>query len=255
MKDNKISYYEQPELWGNKPRGAELERVNAIISKIPAGTKTILEVGCGDGVLINRLQKKGFNCTGIDVSKEALSHVVCKKHLMSSDRLNFNDKSFDMILCSEVLEHLPVNTYEKTLKELERVSREYILITTPYKEFLRASFTKCNYCATTYHIYKHIRWFDEIKFRNLFNRFKLKELFYMSVCKKLNYIDILLRYRLGNFYINSNHGICPACFFKNNHKRRYNLFSMAAALLFRIIPHKKQAHWIGGLFVKTGHLF
>jgi len=246
--DHSKKYYEQSSFWSKNPKGDELKRVNKIISLVPKDVKTILDVGCGNGVVINRLQNKGFNCTGIDTSKEALKHVKCKRKIMYCNALNFRCNSFNLVICAEVLEHLQEGIYENTIKEIERVSNKYILITAPYKEDLRLKFTKCSNCGTTYHIYKHIRSFNENCFKKLFTNFKLKRITYIGKVKKQNIVEKYLRYRLGDFYIDSKTAICPACNYKNDYKRRYNLFSSIAALSYRVIPHKIQPHWIVGLF-------
>ena len=46
-------YYENPVLWDIKryfENQAELERFNKIISTIPSDVKSLLDVGCGNGV-------------------------------------------------------------------------------------------------------------------------------------------------------------------------------------------------------------
>lgn len=49
--------------------------------------------------------------------------------------LPFKDKSFDAIICMEVLEHLQKGDGEKLLSELERVARKQILLTTPVGKY------------------------------------------------------------------------------------------------------------------------
>src|SRR3989344_4111552 len=60
----------------------------------------ILEIGCGNGRWIRKLENKGFkNLTGIDFSnnliKEAKRYSKGKFYVMNSTKLKFKNKSFD----------------------------------------------------------------------------------------------------------------------------------------------------------------
>lgn len=79
--------------------------------------KSVLDVGCGGGILSEGMAAKNANVTGIDMSQEALS--VAKLHLYESE-LNVdyqcitveeladkNPASFDVVTCMEMLEHVP----------------------------------------------------------------------------------------------------------------------------------------------------
>ncbi|AEG61042.1 class I SAM-dependent methyltransferase [Desulforamulus ruminis] len=93
----------------------------------------ILDAGCGAGGNMVFLEKYG-SVMGIDISPEMVEH--CKKiGLMarreSVTRLSFEDQSFDLVLCLDVLEHLEND--QKALEELKRVLRPggLLLITVP----------------------------------------------------------------------------------------------------------------------------
>lgn len=102
---------------------------------------TVLDVGCGDGVLSYLISKKGFEVTGIDSSKEAIKFAQNKCIKKSNISLlvgtvytlPFADKSFDNIVCSEVIEHL--ENPDQLLKEIKRVwnGKGKVVITTPIK--------------------------------------------------------------------------------------------------------------------------
>lgn len=68
----------------------------------------ILEIGCGEGLLLNELFKAGYNVTGIEPSTTA-SERARKKGLnvITGEFPNTNlDKKYDVIILSHVLEHL-----------------------------------------------------------------------------------------------------------------------------------------------------
>lgn len=250
MVDYEKEYYTQPRLWkGKNPLKTMSKRGNKTISLIPDDVKTILDVGCGNGAIINTLRERGFNCFGVDINKEGLKYVKCKKKQMSCNKLYFKNNSFDLIICSEVLEHLSLKVYIETLKELQRVAKKYIIVVTPYKRNLREGFTKCKKCGTTFNAINELSEFDEKKYDNLFKDFKLKKLIYVGREKKQNWFERFLRYRLGDFYCENELSICPACGYRNDYKQKHNLFSLLSALSYRVILHKESARWIGGLYV------
>lgn len=98
--------------------------------------KKVLDVGCGTGYLGEELETRGAKVTGIDISKVALkkAHEVLsftKVVDLNEDELPFKDRTFDLIVASEVIEHLfkPVII----LEELRRILRDkgQLIITTP----------------------------------------------------------------------------------------------------------------------------
>lgn len=98
--------------------------------------KTILDAGCGEGFTLARLQKEGIgkHLEGIDYSLNAI--ILGKKNypflsLKQGDIYNlpYRNNSFDLVICSEVLEHL--EHPKKVLEEIVRVSKKYCLLSVP----------------------------------------------------------------------------------------------------------------------------
>lgn len=72
---------------------------------------------------------------GVDVSYSALGRAPNRRRVAGDlSHLPFRDESFDFVLVSEVVEHIPVDALPKVVVELRRVSCKYILITVPYRE-------------------------------------------------------------------------------------------------------------------------
>ncbi len=150
----------------------EEQRINETVRSIPEGVSSILDVGCGDGRITNRLSDR-YSVVGVDTSAEALRHVLAEHVLGNIDALPFPASSFDLVLCCEVLEHLPDDVYAKALSELERVAREYLLITVPNAEDLRRSEVRCPSCNCVFNANRHLRSFRSEGMACLFGQFRL----------------------------------------------------------------------------------
>ncbi|MCW3999777.1 MAG: class I SAM-dependent methyltransferase [Candidatus Bathyarchaeota archaeon] len=103
--------------------------------------ESILDVGCGNGKLIRTLtEKRDIFSVGIDIFLPYLK--TCKtKHtydefVMCDVRfLPFTRKSFDAILCSEVLEHLNKNEGLRVIQNLECLSTNITILAMPVGEY------------------------------------------------------------------------------------------------------------------------
>lgn len=114
----------------------------------PINPKRILDAGCGEGFTLAKLLelKIGEELVGIDYSSVAIS--AAKKlfpylNVKTGDiyQLPFKSNTFDLVICTEVLEHLvrPL----QALKEIERVSSKYVILTVPNEPwFLFSNFTQ-----------------------------------------------------------------------------------------------------------------
>ena len=136
-----------------KTFGNELEpRFKEIIKylKIKTGMK-VLDIGCGRGEMTIYTSKKGSDSTGIDYSREsiALANIAKRKQpfeiqkkiefkVMDAKKLLFSDSSFDMIILTDVAEHLYPEELEIVFKEIKRVLKNkgsVIIHTAPNKLF------------------------------------------------------------------------------------------------------------------------
>ncbi len=99
--------------------------------------RTALDVGCAEGFFMAAIRDRfGAEVWGVDISDAAVEKVVNDMHLSAAaadaTRLPFADGSFDLVLSTEVIEH--VLDPEVMLSELRRVSRGTVLITTPVSQ-------------------------------------------------------------------------------------------------------------------------
>ncbi len=96
-----------------------------------------LEVGCAQGHFEKQACKRTAKVFGADCDKDFLEKAKknCKKAAfveINAERLPFKANSFDFVLCTEVLEHVP--DWKKAFRELQRVSKKKILVTVPLEK-------------------------------------------------------------------------------------------------------------------------
>ena len=102
--------------------------------------QSILDVGCGEGFTLERLRKEGIGkkLEGVDYLDRAIElgtkeHPELTLKQGSIFDLKYKDNSFDVVICSEVLEH--IENPEEGLKELVRVSKKYCVLSVPNEPF------------------------------------------------------------------------------------------------------------------------
>lgn len=94
-----------------------------------------LDVGCGMGGTILALKKRGFDAQGTEVSGFCLRNSPSKKWMKRGEATNisYEDNSFDVVICMDVLCYLNRKQIEKASKELIRVAKNYLYIETVCK--------------------------------------------------------------------------------------------------------------------------
>lgn len=168
--DNPL-YYEDFD-WAEMPGEKILEKANLFLSLIPEDVKTILDLGCGNGIITNHLASK-FDMTGADRSASALKMVKTKKVQCNCNDLPFTEASFDLVLSSEMLEHLEDTVYQETISEIKRVAKKYVLISVPNNEQIKRDLIKCTNCGHIYNMNYHQRSLNINILANAFGGYKL----------------------------------------------------------------------------------
>ena len=140
----------------------------------------ILEIGCGSCRNLLPFAKQGFDCYGVDFSKNMLKFAkeYCEKYDFKvnlkkarAEELPFQDSSFDYILSIATLHHLNRKEQEAAVKEMARVLKpDGIALITVWSKFPMSIFVKQKYISWTvkgkaYHRYHY-----------LFTPFELKRL-------------------------------------------------------------------------------
>jgi SAM-dependent methyltransferase len=98
----------------------------------------VIDIGCGEGFIINCLKLPAI--VGVDISKNALKIAKDKNQKYnlcagSVYNLSFKKSSFDLVIATEVLEHL--REPNLALQEIRRVSRDYCIFSVPNEPYFR----------------------------------------------------------------------------------------------------------------------
>lgn len=104
----------------------KLSIITSLVNSSKATPKNILDVGCASGWFLKQISIRypSADCTGVDVYKKAIdwgknNYKSLKLICADAHNLPLPNESFDLVICTEVLEH--VVEPEKVLKEINRV--------------------------------------------------------------------------------------------------------------------------------------
>jgi 2-polyprenyl-3-methyl-5-hydroxy-6-metoxy-1,4-benzoquinol methylase len=109
-----------------------------------AAPESILDVGCGEGVLTAKWadRLRGGRIVGIDLEDSKLQAEWMQRQrsnleyrVEDATDLSFADDEFDMAAAIEVLEHVP--DPERTVAEMARVARRWVLVSVPREPLWR----------------------------------------------------------------------------------------------------------------------
>jgi 2-polyprenyl-3-methyl-5-hydroxy-6-metoxy-1,4-benzoquinol methylase len=111
---------------------------------VKAAPKTVLDVGCGEGVLTQQWSRRVERIVGIDLEDPAIQAEWAKRQapnleyrVMKAERLPFEEGQFELAAAIEVLEHVP--DPEHTVAQMARVARGgHLLVSVPREPLWRA---------------------------------------------------------------------------------------------------------------------
>ncbi len=156
-----------------------IERIKkVIINEIKrVKPKTLLDVGCGEGFIAAAIQKRfpKLEITGVDNSPEAVRAFKrrCPKArgiICGADKLPFDSQAFDLVLVSEVLEHL--EKPELVIKEIARVAHGSIIFTVPWEPaFQLSNLARGKYLKRFGNHPEHIQRWRKTKFGQLIEKY------------------------------------------------------------------------------------
>jgi ubiquinone/menaquinone biosynthesis C-methylase UbiE len=132
-----------------------------------------LNIGVGNGWLEEYLTREGWKVQSLDPNQTAMARLREKEvigNVGNVQALPYRDSVFDVVFCSEVLEHLTNNQLERGLKEIFRVLMPggYLLGTVPSQEKLGDNEVVCPNCGQIFHRWGHLRSLIKQSFQTFF---------------------------------------------------------------------------------------
>lgn len=100
--------------------------------------ETVLEVGCGRGLLLKELAKN-YKVIGTDIFlTDEMKSLNLDFVKAKCEELPFDDNSFDTVICTHVLEH--VREVNKAVEELKRVCKKRLIVVLPQEKVYKFGF-------------------------------------------------------------------------------------------------------------------
>ncbi len=202
---------------------SERERIALSVASIPRPCKSLLDVGCGDGRLTLQLREElGCLIVGFDLSTAALASFPNPKCCGSADRLPFPDRSFDVVVATEILEHVPEVLYLDVIRELARVADTYILVTVPCCENPDENAAICGVCGSRFHTWGHLRSYTPLAMEELFAGFSsIRVLPFGEPVGLYNRFLLWLRQRVAGAWYWEENTACYFCGATSNRSSRW----------------------------------
>jgi len=178
------------------------------IEKVIETKGKILDVGCATGHFLEICKERGWDVTGVELTKSAVEHCrkiglnVIDKKLHEAE---FEEKSFDAITLWDALEHIPKP--KEILKEVRKLLKDggVLLVMVPNGGSLAARILqeKCNMFSGFAHI-------------NIFNPTTLKRVLLESGFEVKHMETIISEINIINNYLNYEHPYAGNSEEKNN---------------------------------------
>ena len=138
-------------------------------------TDSLLDLGCGSGILIKKFKRNCLKVTGVDISEKALkiaSRINPDCDFLKKDilELDLPRKSFDVVSCFEVLQY--IQDQQLVFKKMFQIARRSVVISVPNYDSIRAQITKVNqalFGVGNYPDSPTSKWFKQSQLNNIRN--------------------------------------------------------------------------------------
>lgn len=244
MSGEALRYYDQAELWGAELSAMERERIEATLAAIPPEVASVLDVGCGDGRLTNRIAARVERVVGVDIAAEALRHVAVETHEAPVTGLPFPDRAFELVVCTEVFEHLDDEELARAVRELARVAARSVLISVPFEESLENAMGRCAACGHVFHVFRHLQRFDADRLPTLVPGLTLA--WWQTLGPRFfppRPTDVRLLHLLRSHF-QSDAAVCPRCGARGTAPPRHPQLARVLRATRRFPPGRRKRQWL-----------
>lgn len=148
-----------------------------------------LNIGIGSGRLERLLHRRGWQVASLDpgeASVAALAGTGIDARCGYAQRMPFDNQAFDVVVASEVLEHIEPAVRVEVLAEVARVLAPdgWFIGSVPYREVLADQEVICPDCGKVFHRWGHVSSFDLNELRA-----ELGAVFEAVQCRRLSFVD------------------------------------------------------------------
>jgi SAM-dependent methyltransferase len=142
-------------------------------------TEVVLNIGIGQGNLEALFLQRKVDFFSLDPSEIAVEILGERLGIDPSEKgrlrvgyahhIPFASGSFDVVVLSEVLEHIPTEKLQGSLHEIRRVLRPQgrLIGTVPANEDLSENTIFCPHCQATFHRWGHVTSFSDTRLKDL----------------------------------------------------------------------------------------
>lgn len=149
----------------------------------------ILNIGIGPGRLERLLLARGWRVASLDPSAKSLASLAGESvdaRVGYAQEMPFDAGGFDVVVASEVLEHIEPGTRARALQEIARVMAPggWFIGSVPYRETLSDQQVICPCCGKVFHRWGHVSSFDIPALQA-----ELSARFDAVRCRRLSFVD------------------------------------------------------------------
>lgn len=109
-------------------KGRRLDALMGIIKSY--SPKSVLDVGCGIGNLVLRMRDEGMVAYGTDFAPDLRTYWGDTPYMQVADAKSqpFPDKFFDLVISTDVMEHIPEEDIPAVAEEMKRVGNKVVAL-------------------------------------------------------------------------------------------------------------------------------